>query len=556
MSLHVGLPGSRRVAVHRRTLATAPVRAGRNALERLARERSGPAIVTLVNTVLHTVATHPEAREALRCGDTRTTFGALMRTGVHWASLLGSLHGVAPGDRVALLAEPGSAFVAALFAVWRARAGALVLTPLHPPPERARLLDDAEVRVLITTSSLEAEARRCAGGRVVVVLAGDPWDRLDAGAAAVASDAEVVTAMPAADDLALLVYTSGTTSRPKGVILRHRHLAAQCSAIARAWRLGPDDALVHALPLHHVHGLVIALLSMLSAGGRVVVLPRFDPAAVVAAAADGTVFMGVPTMYARLVEHLEGLPAPARARATAALGALRLCTSGSAALPVTIGERWRSLAGRYPVERFGMTELGVALSNRLDDGVVSGSVGWPLPGVTIRVVDDHGAPSDEGELQVRGATVFEGYWHQPDATAEAFTVDDGARWFRTGDTVRLRADGCVTVLGRTSVDILKSAGYKISAPAVEEAIRRHPDVLDAAVVGVADETYGQVVAAAVIARMGASLTSEGLAAFLAGELAPYERPRLVRFVADLPRNAMGKVVKSTLTQTLAPDWQA
>jgi malonyl-CoA/methylmalonyl-CoA synthetase len=513
--------------------------------------------VALVHTVLDAVTTHPGDREALRCGDTRTTFGALTHVSRRWAARLQSLHGVAPGDRVALLAEPGAAFVAALLAVWRTRAGALVLTPLHPPAERTRLLDDADVGVLIATPALADEARRCAGERALVVLGGEPWDALDRGSGAAAPDPvglEGDATMPGADDLALLVYTSGTTSRPKGVVLRHRHLAAQCSAIARAWRLGPGDALVHALPLHHVHGLVIALLSTLTAGGRAIALPRFDPAAVVAAADEATVFMGVPTMYARLLEHLEGLPAASRDRACAALGTLRLCTSGSAALPVTIGERWRRLVGRYPVERFGMTELGVALSNDVDRGLVPGSVGWPLPGVRIRVVDDHGAVAREGELQVSGATVFDGYWRQPGATAEAFAFDDGARWFRTGDTVRLRDDGCVTVLGRTSVDILKSAGYKISAPAIEEAIRRHPDVLDAAVVGLPDETYGQVVAAAVVARAGTTSTSDALSAFLAGELAPYQRPRLVRFVAELPRNAMGKVVKPTLAQMLAAEW--
>ncbi|TVR85065.1 MAG: long-chain fatty acid--CoA ligase [Trueperaceae bacterium] len=548
VSPHVGLPGSWRVAVHRRTPAPATLAAP---------DPAGPAIVALVHTVLHAIATHPPAREALRCGDTGTSFGALARTSLRWASLLSSLHGVVPGDRVALLAEPGAAFVAALLAVWRTRSAALVLTPLHPPSERERLLDDADVRVLIATPALADEARRCAGERIVVVPEGDPWDAPGGGVVASSpADAGAEVALPRLDDIALLVYTSGTTSRPKGVVLRHRHVAAQCSAIARAWRLGPDDTLVHALPLHHVHGLIIALLCTLTAGGRVVALPRFDPAAVVAAAAEGTVFMGVPTMYARLVEHLERLPADAVARASAALAALRLCTSGSAALPVTIGERWRLLAGRYPVERFGMTELGVALSNRVDGHTVPGSVGWPLPGVRIRVVDDHGAAADEGELQVCGATVFEGYWRQPRATDEAFTVDDGARWFRTGDTVRLRDDGCVQVLGRTSVDILKSAGYKISAPAIEEAIRRHPDVVDAAVVGVADETYGQVVAAAVVARAGTPLTSDGLLAFLADELAPYQRPRIVRLVAELPRNAMGKVVKPTLARMLAADWPA
>ena len=512
--------------------------------------------MVFVPTVLHAITIGPDTREALRCGDERTTFGVLTRASLRWAATLRAMHGVAPGDRVALLAEPGAAFVTALLAVWRTRAAALVLTPLHPPSERTRLLDDADVSVLIATPTLADEAHRCAGDRAVVVLAGGSWDAAGTAGfvdAMASAGAEADAAMPGPDDLALLVYTSGTTSRPKGVVLRHRHLAAQCDAIARAWRLGRDDALVHALPLHHVHGLVIALLSTLAAGGRVIALPRFEPAAVVAAASQATVFMGVPTMYARLVEYLEALPAAAHTDAMGALGALRLCTSGSAALPVTIGERWRRLAGRYPVERFGMTELGVALSNRVDGGVVPGSVGWPLPGVQIRVLDDHGAVSDEGELVVSGATVFEEYWRAPRATGEAFAVEEGARWFRTGDTVRVRDDGCVTVLGRTSVDILKSAGYKISAPAIEEAIRRHPDVRDAAVVGLPDETYGQLVAAAVVARDGASLTSAALLAFLAGEIASYERPRLVRLVAELPRNAMGKVVKPTLMQLLAAE---
>jgi malonyl-CoA/methylmalonyl-CoA synthetase len=503
--------------------------------------------VTLVRTVLHAIDTQPADRAALRCGNGWITFGDLAHTSAMWASRLRSVHGVVPGDRVALLAEPDAAFVVGLHAVWRARAAALVLSPLHPPSERARLLDDAGVRLVIASPARADDARACAGDRSVVVLEGEPGDA----PAAVMAHAAPATSMVEPDDLALLVYTSGTTSRPKGVMLRHRHLVAQCGAIARAWRMGPDDTLLHALPLHHVHGLVIALLTTLAAGGRAVALPRFDPAAVVAAAAESTVFMGVPTMYARLVEHLEGLPADAREGATSALGALRLCTSGSAALPVTIGDRWRGMTGRYPVERFGMTELGVALSNRVDGAVVPGSVGWPLDGVGVRVVDDHGAVADEGELLVSGAVVFEGYWRQPDVTADAFVDVDGVPWFRTGDTVRVREDGCVTVLGRTSVDILKSAGYKISAPAIEEAIRRHPDVRDAAVVGLADETYGQVVAAAVIVRDDASLTSEDLSAFLADELAPYQRPRIVRFVAELPRNAMGKVVKPALADALA-----
>ncbi len=508
-----------------------------------------------MTTVWHAITAQGAARDALRCGAVRVPFGALDERSLRAALALRSRHAVVAGARVGLLLEPGAGFVSALLAVWRLRAAVLVLTPLHPPKERARLLEDAGARLLVTSTELEAEARACAGEGVGVALEpalsvaqcgnGGPAR----GGGPIGSGA---LPAPEADDLALLVYTSGTTSRPKGVMLSHRQVAAQCAAIADSWRLGPDDRLVHALPLHHVHGLVIALLSTLAAGGSATLLPRFEPAAVVDAAAEATVFMGVPTMYARLVEHLEGSSSEGRARATSALGRLRLCTSGSAALPTAIGRRWSALVGRYPVERFGMTELGVALSNRVDAPVVPGSVGWPVPGVRVRVVDDQGALADEGELQVAGATVFAGYWRRPEADAEAFVLDDaGNRWFRTGDTVRVGADGCVTVLGRTSVDILKSAGYKLSAPEIEEAIRRHPSVRDVAVVGLPDETYGQVVAAAVELRAGSALSSSALQAFLADELAPYRRPRVLRFVAALPRNALGKVVKPALAASLS-----
>ena len=508
-----------------------------------------------MSTVLHAIMANDAASEALRCSDERTRFGALDERSLRVAFGLRARHAVAPGARVGLLMAPGAGFVSALLAVWRLRAAVLVLSTLHPVKERARLLDDAGARLLVTSPDLEAEARACAGGRLVFVMrpehAAVPQGVAAPVAEALPTGSDVALA-PEPDDLALLVYTSGTTNRPKGVMLSHRQLAAQCSAISEAWRLGPDDALVHALPLHHVHGLIIALLSTLVAGGRTILLPRFDPAAVVAAAAEATVFMGVPTMYARLVEHLEGASTEAQARATAALRHLRLCTSGSAALPTSIGRRWSALVGRYPVERFGMTELGVALSNRVDAAAVPGSVGWPVPGVRVRVVDEHDALADEGELQVSGPTLFAGYWRRPDADAEAFTVDaSGQRWFRTGDTVRIAADGCVSVLGRTSVDILKSAGYKLSAPAIEEAIRGHPLVRDVAVVGLPDETYGQIVAAAVVTRPGATLGLEALERFLADELAPYQRPRVVRFVDDLPRNALGKVVKPVLAAALA-----
>jgi malonyl-CoA/methylmalonyl-CoA synthetase len=507
-------------------------------------------------TLVHLIIARPPDAPAVRGGAGAASYGELRERSGHLAHELRLTHGVRPGARAGLLMEPGPGFVEALLAIWRVRAAALVLSPLHPARERARLLEDAGASLLICSAQLAVEAGADAGrveagagpaGRPPLVI--DRAPRADAAARTGLGS----VLLPEPDDLALLLHTSGTTGTPKGVMLRHRHLVAQCEAIATAWDLGPDDALVHALPLHHTHGLVISLLSVLARGGSATLLPRFDAGQVLAACARASVFMGVPTMYARLADALDTCEATEREIAREALRAMRLCTSGSAGLPISIGERWTAHAGRYPVERFGMTELGVALSNRLHGERVPGSVGWPLPGVAARVIDETGAEADEGELQVAGETVFDGYWQRPEETAEAFVVADGVRWFRTGDTVRREADGRFTVIGRTSVDVLKSAGFKLSAIAIEEAIRGHPDVRDAAVVGLPDETYGQLVAAAVMRREGAALTAHALTAYLREELAPYALPRHIRFVDEVPRNAVGKVMKPALVAELVAE---
>jgi malonyl-CoA/methylmalonyl-CoA synthetase len=493
---------------------------------------------TLVDALLR----HPPRRPAVH-GREGITYGRLAAGSAALASRLRDEYHVAPGDRIALLCEPGAPFLSALYGIWRARAAALVLTPLHTPSERLRALDDSATRLVLTSTTLATAAAHGAGDRPVATI-----PTLGTKAAARPTTLDPVRS----DDLALVVYTSGTTSAPKGVPLHHRHLEAQVGAIAAAWAMRSDDVLVHALPLHHVHGLVIALLTTLRVGGQVALLERFDAQAVLATCRIATVFMGVPTMYARLVEALDACDGEARARAISALRRLRLCTSGSAALPVSLGERWAAYAGAFPVERFGMTELGVALSNALEERV-PGSVGRPLAGVRVRVEAEGGAEADEGELLVAGPTVFDGYWRRPTETAAAFVEREGVRWFRTGDTVSRDATGRIRVVGRTSVDIIKSAGYKLGAPEIEEALRGHPLVRDAAVVGLPDGDAGQRVAAAVMLRPGATLTSDELLAFARTNLATYKLPRLVRFVDDVPRNALGKVLKPELARLLAED---
>jgi malonyl-CoA/methylmalonyl-CoA synthetase len=273
-------------------------------------------------------------------------------------------------------------------------------------------------------------------------------------------------------------------------------------------------------------------------------LPQFDATAIWDAMADATVFMAVPTMYAKLFAAFDAADDATRARWAANAKRLRLATSGSAALPVTVGERWRTITGSYPLERYGMTEIGVGSSNPLDGERRPGTVGRPLPTVATRVVD--------GELWIGGPSVFMGYWKRDEANRDSFVHDDGERWFRTGDTIAIDDDGYVKILGRTSVDILKSGGYKLSALEIEEALREHEAVAEVAVVGLPDETWGDRVVACVVPRAGreGECADAALRAFAKERLAPYKVPKEIVVFGELPRNAIGKVVKPELVKML------
>jgi malonyl-CoA/methylmalonyl-CoA synthetase len=309
--------------------------------------------------------------------------------------------------------------------------------------------------------------------------------------------------------------------------------------------------------LHHLHGVSIALLTSLLAGSTTRMLPRFDAAKVAAEIARGEVtsMMAVPTMYQKLFEHVDRGAAPEGFAAGAR--ALRLATSGSAALPVTLAARWRDLTGTIPLERFGMTEIGVGMSNPLDPaGRRPGHVGRPLPTVEARLTDDAGdelpigaGASARGELWIRGPSVFKGYLGRDAATAAAFR--DG--WFRTGDMAERSEDGYFRLLGRTSVDILKSGGYKLSALEIEEALRENDAIAEIAVVGMPDDTWGERVVAVVVPAPGraSACAAEPLRAWARERLAPYKVPRDVIVARSLPRNAMGKVVKPELMKAIA-----
>jgi malonyl-CoA/methylmalonyl-CoA synthetase len=421
--------------------------------------------------------------------------------------------GVAPGDRVLWSATASLASVGALLGVFRAGAVLVPVNPSATPAEVAHLV--ADVRPVAAV--LDDPARTEWPDGVVVRSVRELLARAG-GVGAVD-----LPALRAAHD-ALIVYTSGTTGAPKGAVHTHGSLAAGVRALHTAWGWREDDRLVLALPLFHVHGLCAGLFGTLAAGASAVLFPRFDETAVLGAAAASTLFFGVPTMYHRLA---------ASGRA-AELAALRLCVSGSAPLPA---ELWARLAGEgvEVLERYGMSETLLTLSNPLHGERRPGSVGVPLPGVEVAVdePDEHGV----GELLVRGPSLFRGYWGRPGSATDA----DG--WFATGDLASVAADGYVTIRGRRT-ELIITGGHNVYPAEVEAVLSRHPGVMEVAVVGVASAEWGETVVAYVVG--GADLAE--LAALAEAELAPYKRPREVRMVDALPRNAMGKVVRGALRE--------
>jgi malonyl-CoA/methylmalonyl-CoA synthetase len=445
------------------------------------------------------------------------------------------------GERVALLVAPGADFLACMFGVLRAGGCLVVLSPLHPPPETAFFCADAHVRTVVASPEL--------AGRVAFLA---PERRIVTTATLLAGPRASIAAEPREDDAALQLYTSGTTGKPKGAVITHGNLAKQQELLAAAWAWSEDDVLLHMLPLHHLHGLGIAMLTAVGAGATTHFQP-FEARAAWEAMPRATVFMGVPTIHMKLLAALDEVDAKTRDRWSAGARSLRLITSGSAALPVTVGERWRAITGAYPLERFGMTEIGVGASNPLaPEGRRPASVGLPLPTVGTRIVGEDGRDADSGELWINGPCVFTAYSDRPEATRDAFVDHAGERWFKTGDTVAREPDGYLRILGRTSVDILKSGGYKLSALEIEEVLRENDAVAEVAVVGVPDPLWGDRVVACVVARPGreSECAEDRLRGFARERLAAYKVPKQVVVMTDLPRNAVGKVIKPELLKKL------
>ena len=440
-------------------------------------------------------------------------------------------------ERVALIAPAGFDDAALQWGIWRAGGVVVALGMSATEPElRHALRDSGATRVLTVPERREDLQRTC-----------EPMElRCE-------TISDLATAMPrplpqiAGDRRAMLLYTSGTTSSPKGVVTTHDNIRAQVESLVEAWRWGPTDRAPLFLPMHHIHGVVNILACALWSGATLEPFERFDAATILRRVSDGayTVFMAVPTIYVKLIAALEALPPPARAAATKGFAAMRLMVSGSAALPATVFAAWEKLTGQRLLERYGMTEIGMALSNPYSGERRPGSVGMPLPGVEVRLKAESGEFVEgedlPGEIQVRGPVVFKEYWNRTDATTASF--DDG--WFRTGD-IAVKERGYYRILGRQSVDIIKSGGYKLSALEIEAALLDHPSIAECAVIGVGDDTWGEAVAAAVVLRGSASMSIDDLKAWSRERLSTYKIPKRLRVVDHLPRNAMGKVSKTAV----------
>lgn len=446
--------------------------------------------------------------------------------------------------RVCTLVPPGWDYVATQWSVWRAGGVAVPMAVTHPAAELAYTLDDAEPEVIVAHPSLVDRVAAVAAERGITVLLTPALLRKGP-----------TDEMPSliSDRRAMMLYTSGTTGRPKGVVTTHGNNQAQVEALVEAWGWTRDDHILLHLPLHHVHGIINVLTCALWSGAVCQILPSFNAVEVWNRMDRGdlTLYMAVPTLYGRLIEAWESSDSATRTRWSKGARKLRLMVSGSAALPVPTLERWEEITGQRLLERYGMTEIGMGLSNPLHGERRPGHVGQPLPGQEVRLVDDDGVPVAEGEagqIQVRGPAVFGEYWRRPEATAAAFTPDG---WFGTGDRAVV-SDGAYRILGRESVDILKTGGEKVSALEIEDVLRTHPTVADCAVVGIPDPAWGDRVCAAIVAAPGTTPNHEELRAFAKELLAPYKVPKDFLVVTELPRNALGKVTKPAVKELFAP----
>jgi malonyl-CoA/methylmalonyl-CoA synthetase len=476
-------------------------------------------------SVLFPALREPGGGEAIRFGERALSYADVAGRAADVAARLGRAR------RVAVWATASPETCVAVVGGLCAGAAVVPINPKVGERELAHIVDDSRPDVVLAEPGFEPPAE----------LTGIPLHHLDLDAS---PSGTRLPDEPDDESAALVVYTSGTTGPPKGVVLPRRAIRTNLDALAAAWEWTAQDVLVHALPLFHVHGLILGTLGPLRLGGAVHHLGRFSARAVAEElAGPATMLFGVPTMYRRLADEAEADPAIADA-----VGRARLLVSGSAALPAVEHQRIERLTGQQVVERYGMSETIMNCGVRASGDRRPGYVGLPFDGVELKLVDEQGNEVDKrddetvGEILVRGSNLFTEYLNRPDATADAFV--DG--WFRTGDVATRAADGYVRIVGRRATDLIKSGGYKIGAGEIENALLEHPGVAEVAVAGQPDPDLGEHIVAWVVTTEGAEVAEQDLVDHVARLLTPHKRPRVVHFVESLPRNEMGKVMKKAL----------
>ncbi|CAN0365324.1 unnamed protein product [Discosporangium mesarthrocarpum] len=483
---------------------------------------------------------HQESdRTALVEGDTSYTYSQVNQRINRFAT--GLLGGKADleEERVAFFLPASLDYVTTMHGVWRAGGITVPLNVASAVAELDHYLSCASVTRMVTSADyIESLGELCQRLNVALYTVDELL-------------AETAGELPHIDDSrrAMMLFTSGTTNKPKGVVSTHKTIRAQITTLLEAWAWTEDDVIPLFLPLHHIHGIINILSCGLWAGATVHLFSKFDIPTISNQIVDGTynVFMAVPTIYVKLIQYFDTIDAARVQQICAGFKAMRLNISGSAACPVKLFNQWQDLTGQVLLERYGMTEIGMGISNPYHGERRAGFVGQPLPGVQVQLFNEYDEPINEeaspGEIRVKGDNVFQEYWDNEKATRESFK--DG--WFCTGD-VAVMEDGYYRIMGRSSVDIIKSGGYKLSALEIEGVLLTHDAIAEVAVIGVPDDTWGEAVTAFIGLNKGAELNYEDLKAWCTDRMSSYKIPKHLKIVDALPRNAMGKVTKPALKE--------
>jgi malonyl-CoA/methylmalonyl-CoA synthetase len=441
---------------------------------------------------------------------------------------------------VAFMVAPEFDYVKTQWAIWLAGGIAVPLCTTHPLASLQYVIEDTEAQIIVVSPDFEDILKDLAlEKKIRFIVLGEKEDF---------KKVNLPNIEPTRR--AMILYTSGTTNLPKGVVTTHQNIEAQVNSLLSAWEYAENDHILCILPLHHVHGIINVISCTLSVGGTVEFLPNFTAEGVfnwfkkISEHQLKGVFMAVPTIYFKLIAYFETLSETQQQELQEAMKSFRLMVSGSAALPVSVMEKWENISKHRLLERYGMTEIGMAISNPYQGERRAGHIGQALPNVEVRLVDEQNLEvvvGEAGEIQIKGANVFQEYWKKPQATMYTFTKDG---WFKTGDVAVLN-DGYYKILGRSSIDIIKSGGYKISALEIEEILRTHPEISDCSVLGIENEEWGELVVAVLIVN-NTTIDLKELNVWMRIKMPSYRVPRYYKIVEELPRNAMGKVTKNDL----------